>query len=250
MGKTVSQLFGFSPEETQAYLNTITGEAYLGGKGGDIAGVAANLIARRMSGKWGGTNLVDIATAPSQYEANFTIPRNELIKYNARRLKPSDMQRITAIAENPQLVGAAYKRSGGAQSFRGQSLLKNKKEGDVMYEDKGNFYFNPLSANAYQKGAKYFESAGNFDPSLVQGYSSTGTQLPVSKPDDKQPDTTTTDTKSDPKKKTSQNYLQQYLGQMLSQPSLVQRLIQQDMTQGLMNPQLPQMPTSLSNLFY
>ena len=48
MGKTVSQLFGFSPEETQAYLNTITGEAYLGGKGGDIAGVAANLITIRI----------------------------------------------------------------------------------------------------------------------------------------------------------------------------------------------------------
>lgn len=254
MGKTVSQLLGLSPEETNAYLNTIAGEAYLGGQGRDIAGVAANLIARRMSGQWGGTNLVDIAKSPGQYEANFTIPRAELVLPNARRLKTSDMQRIASIAENPQLVGSAYARSGGAQSFRGQALLKNRKEGDVMYEDRGNFYFNPLSADAYEKGAKYFQSAGAFDPSLVQGYNFSAAQQPTSKPKSEQPttDTTTTTTtnKSDSKKKISQNYLQQYLGQMLSQPSLIQRLIQQDMTQGLMNPQLPQMPTSLSNLFY
>ena len=251
MGKTVSQLLGLSPEETNAYLNTIAGEAYLGGEGRDIAGVAANLIARRMSGQWGGTNLVDIAKSPGQYEANFTIPRSELVLPNARRLKTSDMQRIASIAENPQLVGSAYARSGGAQSFRGQALLKNRKEGDIMYEDKGNFYFNPLSADAYQKGAQYFQSAGGFDPSLVQGYNFSASQQPTSEPKSEQPGAnTTTPDKSGSKKKSSQNYLQQYLGQMFSQPSLVQRLIQQDMNQGLINPQLPQMPTSLSNLFY
>jgi hypothetical protein len=86
---------------------------------------------------------------------------------------------------------------------------------------------------------------------LGQSDNFSAAQQPTSKPKSEQPttDTTTTD-KSDSKKKISQNYLQQYLGQMLSQPSLIQRLIQQDMTQGLMNPQLPQMPTSLSNLFY
>lgn len=249
MGKTVSQLLGLSPEETNAYLNTIAGEAYLGGQGGDIAGVAANLIARRMSGQWGGTNLVDIAKSPNQYEANFTIPRSELVLPNARRLKTSDMQRIASIAENPQLVGAAYARSGGAQSFRGQALLKNRKEGDIMYEDKGNFYFNPLSADAYQKGAQYFQSAGAFDPSLVQGYDFSVAQQPTSKPkSDQSTANTTTIDKSDSKKKASQNYLQNYLSQMLGRPSLVQQLIQQDMKQGLQNTAL--MPASLSNLLY
>jgi hypothetical protein len=88
---------------------------------------------------------------------------------------------------------------------------------------------------------------------LGQSDNFSATQQPTgkTKPGGEQSSTDTTSTdKSDSKKKASQNYLQQYLGQLLSQPSLVQRLIQQDMTQGLVNPQLPQMPTSLSNLFY
>ena len=98
---TVSQLFGLTPAETNAYYNTIAGEAFQGGKGGDIAGVAQNLIARRLAGNWGGTNMVSIAKSPSQYVANDPFTAEEISRRNIRRLSPEAFQRLVSIAEDP-----------------------------------------------------------------------------------------------------------------------------------------------------
>ena len=164
---TVSQLFGLTPAETNAYYNTIAGEAFQGGKGGDIAGVAQNLIARRLAGNWGGTNMVSIAKSPSQYVANDPFTVEEISQRNIRRLSPEAFQRLVSIAEDPSRVGAAFKQSQGSQSFRGQELLKNRKPGDVraggdiMYEPEGNFFFNPLGMAQYQKGLETFKKGGS-----------------------------------------------------------------------------------------
>jgi hypothetical protein len=165
---TVSQLFGLTPAETNAYYNTIAGEAFQGGRGGDIAGVAQNLIARRLAGNWGGTNMVSIAKSPSQYVANDPFTVEEISQRNIRRLSPEAFQRLVSIAEDPSRVGAAFKQSQGSQSFRGQELLKNRKPGDVraggdvMYEPEGNFFFNPLRQDLYEKGMQVLQGGSPF----------------------------------------------------------------------------------------
>ena len=152
MSQTVSQRLGFTPAQRAAYLNTIAGEAFLGGSGRDIAGVASNLIARQLSPSFS-NDMMGVVTAPGQYEANFHYSPEQLARENLRGLSKRDYDRIVSIAENPTLVGGAFKTTGGATSFRGQAALKNKLPGDIMFEDQGNFYFDPVSKEIQAKGA-------------------------------------------------------------------------------------------------
>jgi len=194
---TVSQLFGLSPAETNAYYNTIAGEAFQGGQGGDIAGVAQNLLARRLAGNWGGTNMVGIAKSPSQYIANDPYTAEQISQRNIRGFSPEAFQRLINIAEDPSRVGAAFQKSQGSQSFRGQELLGNRKPGnvraggDMMYEPQGNFFFNPLSEDLYEKGVQVFQGAGPLpssnaayaadvpDGTVAGGYTNTSSTNPT-----------------------------------------------------------------------
>ena len=170
---TTSELFGFNnPEERNAYINTISREAYLGGEGKDIAGVAANLLSRRLANYGGSSNMLDIVTQPHQYEANFNLSKEQLSKPNAGGFTTDAYNRIVQIAENPLLVGKAFQQTRGPLSFRGQALLKNKKQGDVMLEDKGNFYFDSLTPALYQKGLNMFN----------QGSTASATNIPATTP--------------------------------------------------------------------
>ena len=158
--RTTSQLFGFdNPAEKNAFINTISREAYLGGKGGDIAGVAANLISRRLANYGGSSNMLDIVTQPHQYEANFNLSRDQLSKPNAGGFSTDAYNRIVEIAENPLLVRQAFEQARGPLSFRGQALLKNRQKGDVMFENQGNFYFDSLNPELYEKGLNQFSQA-------------------------------------------------------------------------------------------
>ena len=152
MAQTVSQILGLTPAQRAAYLNTIAGEAFLGGQGNDIAGVASNLVARKLSPSFS-NNMMGVVSAPGQYEANQYYSPEQLAKENLRGLSKRDYDRLVSIAENPALVGGAFQKTGGATSFRGQALLKNKRPGDVMFEDRGNFYFDPVSQEIQTKGA-------------------------------------------------------------------------------------------------
>lgn len=179
MSPKVSEILKFTPEQRAAYLNTIAGEAYLGGKGGDIAGVASNLIARQLSPNFS-NDMMGVVTAPGQYEANFKYSPEQLAQENLRGLSKRDYQRVVDIAENPNLVGGAFQQTGGATSFRGQSLLKNRQPQDVMFEDKGNFYFDPVSREVQKKASELLGGTpesisiyqgqgvgqGNLDPSV------------------------------------------------------------------------------------
>jgi hypothetical protein len=165
MSNTVSQRLGFTPAERAAYLNTIAGEAFLGGRGGDIAGVASNLIARQLSPSYS-NNMMKVVSAPGQYEANFKYTPEQLAQKNLRGLSNRDYERLVSIAENPNLVGGAFQKTGGATSFRGQSLLKNKRPEDIMFEDRGNFYFDPVSQEVQSKGISLLGG----DPNAIATY--------------------------------------------------------------------------------
>jgi hypothetical protein len=158
--RTVQQLYNLKPEELNA-LTVLSGlEGYRGDGGKDVAAVAANLLSRRLSGKWGGFDIRNIAKAPGQYEAVFNYSMNQLADptFGARVLGgEAEFNRLRNIVNNPALVGEQFKQAKGAQSFRGVSAYGNKKPTDYMpVPGKSNFYFNPLDQAKYQKGVSMF----------------------------------------------------------------------------------------------
>ena len=155
---TTSQLFGLTPEERTALINTVAGEAYQQGGGKDIAAVTANLLSRRISNYGGMNNMVDLVMAPGQYAANFTTSRDQIM--NPGLIGAYDRDRIGKIVDNPSMVLAEYMAGGGPVSFRGTKLYKNRRGDEYTpIEGKSNFYFDPLKTsnpNAYQKGLDMF----------------------------------------------------------------------------------------------
>jgi hypothetical protein len=160
--KTVQEAFKLKPEEVNA-LAILSGlEGYRGAGGKDVATVAANVLARRLKGNWGGVDIRNIAKAPGQYEAVFDYSMQQLADpaFGARVLGgQSEFERIRNIVNNPALVGEAFKKSKGAQSFRGVAAYGSKKPSDYMpVPGKSNYYFNPLDPTTYQKGVGMFNA--------------------------------------------------------------------------------------------
>lgn len=161
--KTVQQLFGLKPEELNA-LTVLSGlEGYRGGQGQDVAAVAANVLSRRLQGGWGGIDIRNIAKSPGQYEAVFDYSMQQLADpgFGAKVLGgEAEFNRLRNIVNNPTLVGEQFKKSKGAQSFRGVAAYGNKKPDDYTpVPGKSNFYFNPLDQTLYQKGVNIFGSS-------------------------------------------------------------------------------------------
>lgn len=160
--KTVQQLFGLKPEEVNA-LTVLSGlEGYRGGSNApDVAAVAANVLARRLKGNWGGIDVRNIAKAPGQYVAVDQYSMQQLADpaFGARVLGgEAEFNRLRNIVNNPQLVGEQFKKSRGAQSFRGTAAYGNRKPGDYMpVPGQSNFYFNPLDQQLYQRGVSLFD---------------------------------------------------------------------------------------------
>ena len=163
--KTVQELYNLKPEELNA-LTVLSGlEGYRGGGGEDVAAVAANVLARRLSGKWGGIDIRNIAKSPGQYEAVFPYSMQQLAypAFGASKLGgEAEYNRIREIVNNPNLVGEQFRRSKGAQSFRGVAAYGNKKPTDyVPIPGKSNYYFGGLDEPTYKKGLNIFGSAGS-----------------------------------------------------------------------------------------
>lgn len=162
--RTVQQLFGLKPEEVNA-LTTLAGlEGYRGGaQSPDVAAVASNVLSRRLQGGWGGRDIRNIAKAPGQYEAVFKYSMDQLADpaFGARVLGGQDeFNRLRNIVNDPSLVGEQFRRSKGAQSFRGTASYGERKPGDYMpVPGKSNFHFNPLDNANYQKGLGLFGQA-------------------------------------------------------------------------------------------
>ena len=167
MSSTTTQLFNLTPAERAAAINTISGEAYQGAGGADIAAVAANLLSRRLAKYGGNANLVDIVTAPNQYEANFNLTRDQII--NPNLISKKDQERIGAIFDNPALIKDAYQKTGGALSFRGTANYKYRRGDEYTpVEGKSNFYFDPLNPETYQKGLNVFSGVEAVGPATEQ----------------------------------------------------------------------------------
>ena len=162
--ESIVDQFGLTDQERFALENTIAKEAFQGGEGKDISAVSANILARSLSGKWGGKNIVDIVTAPGQYAANFPFSRSDIIKENLHNLSASDLERIRKYGFDLSLVGEAFKNSKGAQQFRGQTQLKYKHPEDYMPEERGNFFFDDLPTNSYEQGLKRFRILNTNNP--------------------------------------------------------------------------------------
>lgn len=161
--KTVQDLYNLKPEELNA-LTVLSGlEGYRGGGGEDVAAVAANVLARRLSGKWGGIDIRNIAKSPGQYAAVFPYSMQQLAdpSFGASKLGgEAEYNRIRNIVNNPNLVGEQFKRSKGAQSFRGVAAYGNKKPTDyVPIPGKSNYYFGGLDEPTYKKGLNIFGGA-------------------------------------------------------------------------------------------
>ena len=162
--RTVQQLFNLKPEELNA-LTVLSGlEGFRGEGGRDVAAVAANVLARRLKGNWGGVDVRNIAKSPGQYVAvdNYTMEQLADPTFGARVLGgEAEFNRLRNIVNDPSLVGEQFRQSKGAQSFRGVSAYKNKKPTDYMpIPGKSNFYFNPLDPKNYQKGMNLFGNTG------------------------------------------------------------------------------------------
>lgn len=158
--RTVQQLFNLKPEELNA-LTVLSGlEGFRGEGGRDVAAVAANVLARRLKGNWGGVDIRNIAKAPGQYEAVFNYSMEQLADpaFAARVLGgETEFKRIRDIVNNPNVVGEQFKQAKGAQSFRGVAAYGNRKPTDYTpIPGKSNFYFNPLDPATYQKGVNIF----------------------------------------------------------------------------------------------
>jgi hypothetical protein len=141
---TVQQRFGLKPEELNA-LTVLSGlEGYRGPNSVDPAAVAASTLQRRLSGKWGGRDIRNIATAPGQFAAVLDrgINMQQLgdPAYGAKLLGgQSEFNRIQSMINDPSIVAGQMGKVG--ESFR--ALSQGPKSSDyIPVPGKSNFYFN------------------------------------------------------------------------------------------------------------
>jgi len=138
MAPKTSQLLGLSPQELYAATFTALGEA---GPGKDPFGVFSTILSRKQTGKYG-KDIGAIVKAPSQFVANDPYSLSQVTDPNyGRKVYGSRYDQMLQKFEDPNQLRSVLEQHGGALQFRGQSLLKNKKPGDVMFDPKGNFYF-------------------------------------------------------------------------------------------------------------
>jgi hypothetical protein len=149
---TVQQRFGLKPEELNA-LTVLSGlEGYRGPNSFDPAAVAASTLQRRLSGKWGGHDIRNIATAPGQFASVLDrgIDMQQLgdPAYGAKLLGgQSEFNRIQSMINDPSVVAGQMGKVG--ESFR--ALSEGPKASDyIPVPGKSNFYFNRNPAIAKQ----------------------------------------------------------------------------------------------------
>lgn len=162
---TVQQRFGLKPEELNA-LTVLSGlEGYRGPGSTDPAAVTASTLQRRLSGKWGGKDIRNIATAPGQFAAILDrgINMQQLgdPAFGAKILGgKTEFDRIQAMINNPDIVRSHMGKVG--ESFR--ALSAGPKKGDyIPVPGRSNFYFNQNPAIAKQ-GSQLLEGAPSAPP--------------------------------------------------------------------------------------
>jgi len=157
---TVQQRFGLKPEELNA-LTVLSGlEGYRGPNSMDPAAVAASTLQRRLSGKWGGHDIRNIATAPGQFAS--VLDRGINMKqlsdptYGAKLLGgQAEFNRIQSMINDPSVVAGQMGKVG--ESFR--ALSEGPHKGDyIPVPGKSNFYFN-RNPNISKQGLSLLQGA-------------------------------------------------------------------------------------------
>ena len=121
-------LVGLTDKDFHDMAYTISSEAALGTD--DVFGVAANLVTRLKSGKYG-SSIHEISHAPGQYEGVYT----------GRSVASPDIAAQLMSPEGRSKINRFVDRLGGRTEFKGQSMLHNRVASeDPMFDPKGNFY--------------------------------------------------------------------------------------------------------------
>jgi len=164
---TTSQILGLTPQEKAAAIFTTSGEA---GPGRDPLGVLQTILTRKFKS---GGNIADLVKAPQQFVANDPYSRAQVIDpaYGSK-IHGAKYKQIEQMFENPSQMVQAFQTGQGAEQFRGQSLLGNKQKGDVMFDPKGNFYFQTNPGLAKSLSERLSKGAGSLTPQAT----STATQ--------------------------------------------------------------------------
>ncbi len=106
----------------------VSSEAALGTN--DEYGVAANILTRLSSGKYG-NSISEIIRAPGQYEGVYTGKSSN---------SPAIAGRLSS-EEGRKKIAEYYKQLDGRTEFKGQTMLGNRVAAeDPMFDPKGNFY--------------------------------------------------------------------------------------------------------------
>ena len=141
---TTSELLNLTPQDVNAAAFTASGEA---GPGRDLGGVLQTILTRKALNPR--ASIADLVKRPQQFVANDPYSVNQVVDPNyGLKIYGNRFQQAVQTLQNPNLM-AGYLQSGqGATSFRGQALLGNKQIGDIMFDPKGNFFFdkNPIVA--------------------------------------------------------------------------------------------------------
>ena len=138
MAPRTSQLLGLSNPELYAATFTALGEA---GPGLDPFGVFSTILSRKQTGKYG-KDVVGIVKAPSQFVANDPYSAAQVTDPKfGRKIYGSRYDQLLQKFEDPTQLIPVLQKHGGALQFRGQSLLKNKRPEDAMFDPRGNYYF-------------------------------------------------------------------------------------------------------------
>jgi len=141
---TTSELLNLTPQDVNAAAFTASGEA---GPGRDLGGVLQTILTRKALNPK--ASIADLVKRPQQFVANDPYSVNQVVDPNyGLKIYGNRFQQAVQTLQNPNLM-AGYLQSGqGTTSFRGQALLGNKQIGDIMFDPKGNFFFdkNPIVA--------------------------------------------------------------------------------------------------------
>lgn len=177
MAPRTSQLLGLSNPELYAATFTALGEA---GPGLDPFGVFSTILTRKQTGKYG-KDIVGIVKAPSQFVANDPYSTAQVTDPKfGRKIYGSRYDQMLQKLEDPSQLIPILQKHGGALEFRGQSLLKNKRPEDVMFDPGGNYYFGK-DPKAQQALLNRLQSGSGFAPPAPTLPPATATATPREK---------------------------------------------------------------------
>lgn len=126
---TIQNVLGqLTPQDWAELSYVVSGEAARGTD--DEFGVAASVLTRLVSGKYGGS-IAEIIRAPKQYEA---------VTIGTARYEP-DLAAKLSSPEGREKIRQFFLKLDGRTDFKGQTMLRNRVEAeDPMFDPRGNFY--------------------------------------------------------------------------------------------------------------